>query len=81
VSVPSWAWITWIAVALTAFGVLEGVALANRRRGDTLSENIRRWLGIDPPRRSRRIGMAAFATLLVAFVGWFVPHILLSWPN
>ena len=46
---PSWLWIAWLAAVALSFGVLEGAALLSRAPGDTLSENLRRWLGIYPP--------------------------------
>ncbi|MCW2881920.1 MAG: hypothetical protein JWQ95_6020 [Sphaerisporangium sp.] len=76
--VPAWAWIAWAVASLGVFAALETVALANRRTGDTLSENIRRWLGIHPYRPVRRYAVPAFAVVLLGFVAWFVPHILLS---
>lgn len=41
----SWFTLAWILWAL-AFCVIEGVALVNRQRGDTLSEHMWAWLGI-----------------------------------
>lgn len=76
--IPSWAWVVWITGTLTSFAILETVALANRRQGDTLSENIRRWLGIHPPSTVRRVGVPMFVAVLVGFVVWFIPHIVFS---
>lgn len=74
--VEPWVWIAWVIVSLGGFALLETIALINRRRGDTLSENIRRWLGIDPPNPIARIGIPAFAAVLIIFVIWFIPHIV-----
>ncbi|MEV0616176.1 hypothetical protein AB0I81_22875 [Nonomuraea sp. NPDC050404] len=74
--IPEWMWIAWLAIAAGGFAVLETVALINRRRGDTLSENIRRWLGITPPSVQRRIAVPVFVAVLVAFICWFLPHIV-----
>lgn len=74
--VEAWVWIAWLVVCLGGFAVLETLALINRRRGDTLSENIRRWLGIDPPNPVARIGIPAFVGVLVIFLIWFIPHIV-----
>ena len=80
--IPSWAWIVWGSVSLGSFAVLETVALANKRDGDTLSENLRRWLGIHPSRPARRFAVPAFVVGLAIFVVWFVPHIVLNiWPG
>jgi hypothetical protein len=75
--VPSWIWIGWLVVTGLSFAVLETIALIDRRRGDTLSENIRAWLGIDPVRPQRRIAIPVFIGAFLTFVAWFVPHIVL----
>lgn len=77
-SIPEWAWIAWLALAGGGFTILETIALANRRDGDTLSENIRRWLGITPPNARRRVTVPVFAAVLILFVVWFIPHIVFN---
>jgi hypothetical protein len=69
-----WSW--WLLIVALSFVLLEGTGLVNRKTGDTLSENTRRWLGID--RTWKTWGAAGFAGALVAFVVWFIPHILWS---
>lgn len=79
------AWIIWLAATIVTFGVLELMAIRQSalarstggvdQRG-TLSENLRRWLGVDPPRPWRRVAAAAFASGLTALVNWLVPHIV-----
>lgn len=61
-------WIAWTA----AFAVAEGIALANRRDGDTLSENFRRLFRT----RTSKAGRAIFAVGWIGFSGWFALHIL-----
>ncbi|MFJ7004134.1 hypothetical protein ACIQWY_29515 [Streptomyces albidoflavus] len=61
-------WITWSVL----FAIAEGVALANRREGDTLSENVRRLFRT----RSSKAGRALFAVGWFGFSGWFGLHIL-----
>jgi hypothetical protein len=61
-------WIVWIL----AFFAIEGFALRNNKVGDTLSENIREWIGTNNPSRTwamwiLRIGLGG---LLI----WAVPH-------
>lgn len=75
--IPSWAWIVWGAVTLVSFLALEAVALGNKYDGDTLSENIRRWLGIDPPRPVRQVAVPLFVSVVVGFIAWFIPHLVL----
>ncbi|GIE98942.1 hypothetical protein [Paractinoplanes rishiriensis] len=74
----AWAaiWAAWLAIAAVAFAVLETIALARRQRGDTLSENIRVWLGTD--KRSKTWGALGFVVALVGFVVWFIPHIVFN---
>lgn len=61
-------WIAWTAV----FAFAEGIALANKRDGDTLSENTRRLFRT----RTRKAGRAVFAVGWFGFSGWFALHIL-----
>lgn len=71
-------WVLFTTVALAVFGVGEGLALAGRRSGHTYSENIRHWLGVDRHPWYTRWAAWVFASVLVGFVVWFVPHILLT---
>lgn len=64
--------VLWIIWSL-AFAVLEGVALADRRRDDdTLSENFRQLFRT----RTSKAGRAVFAVGWIGFSGWFAIHIL-----
>lgn len=71
----AWIWGLWLGLVAASFAVLEAVAIFRRRKGDTLSEHLRDWLGIREGRRLS-VGAIAFAVGLVAFVVWFVPHIV-----
>lgn len=65
-------WVTvWVAWSLT-FAIAEGIALANKRDGDTLSENFRRLFRT----RTSKVGRAVFAVGWFSFSGWFAIHIL-----
>lgn len=70
----SWstAWIIWLTVTAFSFAVLEWVTF---RKQQTLSENLRRWLGVEPRKPWRRVGIPAFMAVMLGFVAWFVPHI------
>jgi len=71
-------WALFTLIPLAVFGVAEWIG----RRGNTFSETIRRWLGVDRHPWYTRWAAWAFASVLIGFVGWFVPHILLSiWPS
>lgn len=69
-------WVVWLA----AFGVIEGLALLNKRPGDTLSEHVWHWFAVarstpqpDGWTRLRRFALLAGVTWLgVHFVtgGW-----------
>ncbi|MET9776158.1 hypothetical protein ABZ023_18190 [Streptomyces sp. NPDC006367] len=61
-------WIAWSVL----FAVFETIALANRRDGDTLSENFRRLFRT----RTSKAGRAVFAVGWFGFSGWFAIHIL-----
>ena len=64
----AYVWIAWTAM----FAVVEGIALANKRDGDTLSENIRHLFRT----RTSKAGRAFFAAGWLGFSGWFAIHIL-----
>ncbi|MFD7505395.1 hypothetical protein [Streptomyces sp. NPDC059850] len=61
-------WSAWTAI----FAVAEGIALANKREGDTLSENFRSLFCT----RTSKVGRAVFAVGWFGFSGWFAIHIL-----
>ena len=65
------AWILWLVM----FGVVEGAALINKGRNDTLSEHVWSWFKIrDKPRQwtVRRFALAFFLVwLLVHMVAGF----------
>lgn len=72
----TWAriWAIWLVVVAASFAILEGIALVKRKPGDTLSENTRRWIRTDKGWKSA--GPLAFMAALIAFVVWFLPHIV-----
>lgn len=67
-------WTVWLVLVAATFAILEGAGLANRKTGDTLSENTRIWLSIRKGRLTR--GAVAFIVALLGFVAWFIPHIV-----
>ena len=61
-------WLFWLALFLA----IEGAAIKDKRKGDTLSEHIWKWAAIgDKPKgwRWRRI-------TLMGFLAWLVGHFL-----
>ncbi|MFD5634783.1 hypothetical protein ACFWJM_11670 [Streptomyces sp. NPDC127077] len=65
-----WALI-WTAWSLT-FAMAKGIALANKRDEDTLSENTRRLFRT----RTSKVGRAIFAVGWCGFSGWYLLYIL-----
>lgn len=67
------AWIVWLGI----FGVVEGIALFNRRPGDTLSEHVWEWFGTargsDAPHTAIARGKRF---VLLAFMAWLGVHFL-----
>lgn len=59
-------WILWGAL----FAVIEGVAVANDKKGDTLSEHLRLWFRTDT-----KHGRTAWLVVSGGFLGWFLFHI------
>lgn len=67
-------WITLVVAGV----VVETVALANHKDGDTLSENLREWFRINDKRPTVLTWILRSILLLGCL--WFVPHIFLNWP-
>jgi hypothetical protein len=67
------AWLSWLG----AFGVIEGMALFNKRDGDTLSEHVWRWFATGqgaPSEPSWSVRLRRFT--LLAFMSWLSVHFL-----
>lgn len=62
------AWILW----LVGFVVIEGIAIANSKPGDTLSEHIWRWFSI----RDKQPGYRVRRALLSSLLAWLLLHFL-----
>lgn len=67
------AWVIWAA----AFLVIEGIALADRRLGDTLSEHVWKVFKV----RDRRPTAATWAVRvpLYVFLVWLSGHLAFGW--
>lgn len=61
------AWVLW----LLGFAFIEGIALLNKKTGDTLSEHVYRWFKIKEP---RSIGRTLRMGALGLFLGWLMAH-------
>ena len=71
------AWIVWLSVTAGTFGAGEWWAMrSGSPPGETLSANIRKWLGVRPSQPRKRWTVYGFTGLIVGFAVWFVPHIL-----
>jgi hypothetical protein len=66
------AWLAWLA----AFLVIEGVAIARRKNGDTLSEHVWMWFAIRRPKDAPPAGFWIHVRRLslVAFMAWLAVH-------
>ena len=62
----TYAWIAW----LVAFLVIEGKAIVNKDKGDTLSEHVWKWFKIDEGESNWHLSRIA----LTGFMGWLVAH-------
>lgn len=75
----NWYWPIFTVVALLAFAIPEAIGIINEGKGGSYTESIKKWLGVDPSKTSRRVGSTIFIAALVLFTIWFVPHIT-EWP-
>lgn len=67
-------WPVWLTIVGLGFAVPEGVAIANKTPGDTLSERTRAFF-----RTKTRAGKTVFIAFWLALAGvwaWFLPHII-----
>lgn len=62
----------WVLWGL-AFAVIEGVAIRNDAKGDTLSEHFRLWFRTDT-----RHGRTAWIVTSGVFFAWFAVHIAVA---
>lgn len=65
------AWIFWIAMFL----LIEGKALIDKDRGDTLSEHVWKWFRV----RGRTKTWVARRYALAAFLVWLTLHLTTGW--
>lgn len=74
-----WYWPVFTVVALLAFAIPEAVGIIKRGKGGTYTEWIKRAIGVDPPKKTKRVGATLFTVALAVFAVWFGPHIT-GWP-
>lgn len=65
--INAWWWFAWAMI----FVVFETIAIFNRHKGDTLSENLKKLLGIFPLRPWSVVGIS----IVLGFAVWFGWHI------
>lgn len=70
-------WVTVLLAIASLFAVPETIAIRRKQSGDTLSENIRRWLKTDTPGGGRNwlLTWMMLQTVLL----WLLGHILRWW--
>ena len=62
-------WGLFLVSFFLVFLIPEAIAIIRKEKGDTLSENIRKWLNKPWKRWAFGIGW-------ILFIVWFIPHIL-----
>jgi len=75
----TWYWPVLAAILAVGFAFGETWALVRKGKGGTATENIKKALGVDPPRKWRRVAVASFTAGILALAVWLVPHIT-HWP-
>lgn len=75
----TWYWPLLAAILVVGFAFGETWAIVNKGKGGTATERIKAALGVDPPRRRRRVAVASFVAAALVLVTWAVPH-LTHWP-
>ena len=74
-TVWSWLWAGWLG----AFAVIEGLALANKEKGDTLSEHAWRWFSTErtAAKEGQPTGWVRLRRFtLLAGMAWLLTHFL-----
>lgn len=71
-SVWTWLWLGWAFY----FGLVEGMALFNSTKGDTLSEHVWAFLGFSEGVRSPTGWTRLRRFLVLAFMAWLSVHLL-----
>lgn len=66
------AWVAWLAL----FILVEGIALFNKRAGDTLSEHVWRWFAIDTRGGRNSKAWRLRRVALLGFLAWLSAHFL-----
>jgi hypothetical protein len=71
-------WGFWLlGLVLCGFAIPEARAILSKQHGDTLSENVRRWLKTETPGGGWTFA-GVWGCLLVVWI-WFLGHILDWW--
>ena len=65
----TWLWVAWGI----AFAIIEGVAIRNDKKDDTLSEHFRKWWRTDT-----KLGRTIWLGISGIFFAWFVVHIAVA---
>lgn len=70
----NWATPIWIGIGLLIV-IVEGVALLNKSKGDTLSEHVWNWLKVYD--KSKKF--TAWRFFVLAFMVWLTGHLAFGW--
>lgn len=68
----TWLWLGWAVY----FGLVEGMALFNSKKGDTLSEHVWAFLGFSEGVRSPSGWTRLRRCLVLVFMAWLSVHLL-----
>ena len=68
-TVWTWLWLAWAGM----FALVEGAAIVNDVKDDTLSEHFRRWFRTDV-----KLGRTVWLVASGCFAAWFVTHIAVA---
>ena len=72
------AWVVWIVLFLC----FEGMALADRRLGDTFTEHFRKWLKLQTATATSRksvIQLWVTRVIIILFGAWLTVHMAFGW--
>ena len=72
------AWVLWILVFL----VFEGMAIADRKLGDTFTEHFRKWLRLNTwsvTTRRQQVSLWITRVIVILFGTWLTLHMAFGW--
>jgi Na+/H+ antiporter NhaC len=71
-------WAGFLTAVMLIGAILEWLGYISGKNG-TLSDTLRRWLGIDPVQHYRNMAVPLFISGVIAIVVWLSLHLISSW--